>query len=160
MLSFFFFLSVFELGERVSVCRYLASLKSCSCQTISDQTGLPSCQCGLYRQQAGHATQTGPTLSLARVSLSVNAFALSHWLVPLRSLPSPSRYQWQRMLEAGRRGRFSSSGGQFGKLSPYLFLIKKINDSHGCQLTMEKRKCEQAPAPLPARFKSDAVVLS
>lgn len=77
-----------------------------------------------------------------------------------RSYPSPSppRYQWQRMLEAEPRGRFSSSsGGQFGKLSPYLFLIKKINDSHCCQLTMAK--CEHAPPPLPPRLKFDFVVL-
>lgn len=54
--------------------------------------------------------------------------------------PFPPGYQWQRMLEAEPRGRFSSSGGQFGKLSPYLFLIKKINDSHGCQLTTARRE--------------------
>lgn len=48
------------------------------------------------------------------------------------------RNLWKRKVEAERRGRFSSSGGQFGKLSPYLFLIKKINALHGCQLTMPR----------------------
>lgn len=79
----------------------------------------------------------------------------SSWSSPSSS---PPRYQRQRVLEAEPRGRFSSSsGGQFGKLSPYLFLIKKINDSQGCQLTMAK--CEHGPIPLHARFKSDFVVL-
>ena len=41
---------------------------------------------------------------------------------------------WRRNPER----RFSSSGGQFGKLSPYLFLIKKINASQGCQLTLDE----------------------
>ncbi|KAF0044325.1 hypothetical protein F2P81_003483 [Scophthalmus maximus] len=56
--------------------------------------------------------------------------------------PSPPRYQWQHQLEAEPRGRSSSSGGQFGKLSPYLFVIRKINDSHGCRLAVARDACE------------------
>lgn len=73
---------------------------------------------------------------MAADAASLSALRLRHWLRAVGPLPLPRRVTSGNACR-GRDpgGRPGSSGGQFGKLSPYLFLIKKMNDSHGCQLT-------------------------
>lgn len=74
----------------------------------------------------------------------------SYWLLVHKPLLTDIKLPVATHSGGGTQRALRSSGGQFGKLRPYLFLIKKINDSRGCHLST---KCEHAVLILLAPVK-------
>lgn len=78
---------------------------------------------------------------LVRKNTSLTRSLGSDWLLVHKPLLTDITLPMATHSGGGTQRALRSSGGQFGKLSPYLFRIKKINDSRGCHLST---KCEHA----------------
>lgn len=113
---FFFFCFLFY------VCLVLVPFS----QPICAQTGIQSCHKPLNRQQGSVCRVGGPSARVGQrpcVTQRLPGAPIGCWNPRpfCKTLPVATR---------GRRRNFSSPVGNLGKLSPYLFLIKKMNDSN------------------------------